>query len=184
MTDAAGAAEPGAGAAGPGARGGTLALRLALAFVAVALVAVALLGGLVAAFAASDVSSLASRQREQLTGAIAVAAGAAWDRGSTWAGAGLSPVLDLAASTGTDVQIRDAAGRVVSSGGFARAGAQASAPVVVGGRRLGTVVTRSTGSGLNAADRVLQAALLRAIAGAAGLAALLALVTALVVARD
>ncbi len=184
MTDAAGAAEPGAGAAGPGARGGTLALRLALAFVAVALVAVALLGGLVAAFAASDVSSLASRQREQLTGAIAVAAGAAWDRGSTWAGAGLSPVLDLAASTGTDVQIRDAAGRVVvSSGGFARAGAQASAPVVVGGRRVGTVVTRSTGSGLNAADRVLQAALLRAIAGAAGLAALLALVTALVVAR-
>ena len=44
-------------------------------------------------------------------------------------------------------------------------------------------MVRSTGAGLNAADRVLQAALLRAIAGAAGLAALLALVTGLAVAR-
>jgi len=169
----------------PGGRGGALALRLALAFVAVALAAVALLAGLTAAFASSDVSSLAGQQRGELTGAIAVAAGAVWERNDTWAGADLAPVLDLAARTGTDVQIRDAAGRAVaSSPGFAvQAGPQASAPVVVHGQRVGMVVARSTGSGLNAADRVLQAALLRAIAGAAGLAALLALVTALVAAR-
>jgi hypothetical protein len=59
----------------PGARGGTLALRLALTFVAVALAAVALLAALTAAFAASDVSSLAGQQRQELTRAIAVAAG-------------------------------------------------------------------------------------------------------------
>jgi two-component system sensor histidine kinase BaeS len=178
MTDTATASAP--------ARGGTLALRLALAFVAVALAAVALLAGLTAAFAAADVSSLASRQRQELTGAIAVAAGAVWDRNDTWAGADLSPVLDLAARTGADVQIRDAAGHAVAaSPGFAaQAGPQASAPVTAGGRGVvGTVATRPTGSGLNAADAVLEAALLRAIAGAAGLAALLALVTGLVVAR-
>jgi len=170
---------------GPGARGGALALRLALAFVAVALAAVALLAGLTAAFAASDISSLASQQHGELTGAIAVAAGAVWDRNNTWAGADLSPVLDLAARTGTDVQISDAAGHAVaSSPGFAaQTGPQASAPVTVRGQRVGTVLARFTGSGINAADGVLQTALLRAIAGAAGLAALLALVTALVVAR-
>ena len=44
-------------------------------------------------------------------------------------------------------------------------------------------MVRSTGSGLGAADRGLKTALLRAIAGAAGLAALLALLTGLAVAR-
>src|ERR1700678_3709715 len=101
------------------ARGGTLGLRLALAFLAVALAAVALLAGLTAAFAAADVSALASRQRQELTTAIAVAAAAAWERGDSWPSADLSPVLDLAARTGADVEIRDEAGRVVShSPGF------------------------------------------------------------------
>ena len=172
-------------AATPVARGGTLALRLALAFVAVALAAVALLAGLTSAFSASDVRSLASQQRGDLTGAIAVAAGAVWDRDNSWAGADLSPVLDLAVRTGTDVQIRDGAGRAVatSSGFAAQTGPQANAQVVVHGQQVGAVVARSTGSGLNAADSVLESALLRAIARAAGLAALLALLTALVVAR-
>ena len=175
----------GAAAHGSGARGSTLALRLALAFVGVALAAVALLAGLTAAFAASDVSSLASQQRQELTGAIAVAAGAVWDLNDTWAGADLSPALDLAARTGMDVQVRDAAGHAVtSSNGFAaRTGAQTIDSVTVRGQHVGTVVARSTGSGLNAADSVLETALLRAIAGAAGLAALLALLTGLVTAR-
>jgi signal transduction histidine kinase len=169
----------------PGTSGTTLALRLALAFVAVALAAVALLAGLTAAFTASDVSSLASQQRQGITEALAVASGAVWDRHGTWAGAHLSPILGMATQTGTSIQIRDTAGHAVaSSPGFAaQAGPEASAPVVVRGQRVGTVVARSSGSGLYAADRVLRTALLRAIAGAAGLAALLALVTALVMAR-
>ena len=170
---------------GPRARGGTLGLRLALTFLAVALAAVALLAGIVAAFATADVSALAARQRAELTSAIAVAAGAAWDRTNSWPSADLSPVLDLAARTGADVQIRDQAGHAVAaSPGFAaQAGPQSSAPVVVRGQRIGEALVRFTGSGLNAADRVLQTALLRAIAGAAGLAALLALLTGLAVAR-
>ena len=179
------AAAPGAAAPGAAARGGTLGLRLALAFLAVALAAVALLAGLTAAFAAADVSTLASQQRTELAGAIAVAAGAVWDRDHTWSSADLSPVLDLATKTGAAVEVRDQAGHVVaSSPAFATAhGPQSSPAIRVRGERVGTAVIRSTGSGLNAADRVLQTALLRAIAGAAGVAALLALLTGLGVAR-
>jgi len=170
----------------PATRGSALALRLALAFLGVALVAVALLAGLIAAFAAADVAALASHQREELTNAIAVAAAAAWDQNDSRASADLSPVLDLAARTGADVQIRDLAGRVVAhSPGFA---AQASAPqysaaVTVRGEPEGEAVVRFTGAGLGGADHGLEVALLRAIAGAAGLAALLALLTGLYVAR-
>src|SRR5579872_1594698 len=110
----------------PANRGNTLGLRLALAFLGVALAAVALLAGLTAAFAAADVSALAVRQRTELTKAIAVAAAAAWNRGDSWASADLSPVLDLATQTGADIQIRDQFGKMVeTSPGF---GAQRSAP--------------------------------------------------------
>ena len=176
---------PAPAAPGVAARGGTLGLRLALAFITVALAAIALLAGLTAAFAAADVSTLASQQRAELANAIAFAAGAAWEENRTWSSADLSPVLDLATKTGAAVQIRDLAGHVVaSSPAFATAnGPQSSPPIAARGQPVGTAVVRSTGTGLNAADRVLQTALLRAIAGAAGLAALLALLTGLAVAR-
>ena len=167
------------------ARSGAIGLRLALAFVGVALAAITLLAGLAAVFSAADVSALASRERSQLAGAVAVAAGAAWDLTGDWAAADLAPVLDLAARTGADTQIRTVAGRpVASSPGFAgHPGAQLGAPVVVHGQRVGTVVLRFTGSGLGGAEHTLRIALLRAIAGAAGLAALLALLAGLAVAR-
>jgi len=163
---------------------GTLGLRLALAFISVALAAIALLAGLTAAFAAADVSALATRQHIALTDAIAVAAAAAWDRNNGWAAADLSPVLDLAARTGADVQIRDQPGRIVTSspGYIAQAGLRYSAPVVVRGERVGLAVVRFTGSGMSPADRGLQTDLLQAIAGAAGAAALLAMLTGLAVA--
>jgi signal transduction histidine kinase len=170
---------------GPQVRGGALGLRLALAFLAVALAAVALLAGLTAAFAAADVSALASRQRIELTSAIALFAGAAWAQKDSWSSADLSPILDLGTQTGIVVQIRDQAGRTLSSSpGFATAtGPQSSTPVMAEGQQVGVALGRSTSSGLTAADRGLQAALLRAIAGASGLAALLALLTGLAVAR-
>jgi two-component system, OmpR family, sensor histidine kinase BaeS len=170
----------------PVTRGNALGLRLALVFLGVALAAVALLAGLTAAFAAADVSSLAGRQRTELTKAIAGAAAAAWDRNNSWASADLAPVLDLAEQTGADIQVRDVNGRVVrTSPGFA---GQASAPqyrsaIMVHGRPVGQAVVRFTGAGLGGADHGLEIALLRAISGAAGLAALLALVTGLAVAR-
>lgn len=160
-------------------------MRLTLAFLGVALAAVALLAGLAAAFASADVSSLADSQRSDLASAIAVAAGAAWNTNDNWQTADLGPVLDLADHSGIDLRIRDSAGRVVlSSPAFASdIQAQSAKPVVVNGQSIGTVFVRFTGSGLGGADGVLRTALVRAIVGAAGLAALLALLTGLAVAR-
>ena len=167
-------------------RGSTLGLRLALAFLSVALAAVALLAGLTATLAAADVSDLTSQQRADLTGAIAAAAAAAWDRGDSWGSADLSPVLDLATRTGAEAQIRDQSGQVVTaSPGFASQAKapEQSAPVAINGERVGQAVVRFTNSGLASADHVLQTDLLQAIFGAAGLAAVLALLTGLAMAR-
>jgi len=170
--------------------GGTsLALRLALAFLAVALAAVALLAILTAVLAASDVSALVNRQRTDLTAAVAVSASAAWERNNSWTDADLGPVLDLVqrfGSPGAEVQVRDTAGAMVeTSPGFAalRGAQQYRAPVLAHGTEVGTVLTRFSSAGLAGPDRALLASLLRAIAGAAGLAALLALIAALVIAR-
>jgi two-component system sensor histidine kinase BaeS len=170
----------------PASRRTALGLRLALAFISVALAAVALVAGLTAGFAAADVSSLATRQHSELTKAIAVAAGAAWDKNDSWAAADLAPVLDLAGQAGAEVQIRDRQGSVVSSSpGFVTQSSDPAtgAPIVVRGERAGQADVRFTGSGLASADHALRTALLRAIFGAAGLAALLALLTGLAMAR-
>jgi two-component system sensor histidine kinase BaeS len=170
----------------PAPRRSALGLRLALAFISVALAAVALVAGLTAGFAAADVSALAARQHAELTSAIAVAAGAAWDKNDSWTTADLTPVLDLAGQAGADVQIRDRQGSVVTtSPGFTTGSASpvSAAPIVVRGERAGQADVRFTGSGLASADHALRTALLRAIAGAAGLAALLAMLTGLAMAR-
>ena len=119
--------------AGGGHRGSTLGLRLALAFLGVALAAVALIAVLTAVFSAVDVSALASRQRGELASAFAVAAASSWQQGQGWADADLTPVLDLAAHSGVQFQVRDTAGRAVAApSGFASAtGPLASAPVLV-----------------------------------------------------
>ena len=164
---------------------GPIRLRLALAFVAVALAAVALIAVLTAAFAGADVSRLAGQQQRELTQAMSVAASAAWEHAHTWQGADLGPVLELGARIGADVRITDAAGRTVAaSPGFARATGNVDRDAVtVRGQRVGTVALRLSGAGLAAADNALRAALWRAIAGAAGLAALLALLVGLGMAR-
>jgi signal transduction histidine kinase len=164
---------------------GPIALRLALAFVAVALAAVALLAGLTAALASADVSQLATKQRTELTEAIAAVAGAVWGHANSWSGADLSQGLQLAANAGADAQIQDVSGRMVAATPRfpARgAGPQSEEPIIVRGQRVGRAVVRFTGSGLGGADQSLKNALLRAIAGAAGLAALLALLAALAIA--
>ena len=179
-----GPADPPRPAAG-GQRGDTLGLRLALAFLGVALAAVALIAILTAVFSAVDVSSLASRQRSELASAFAVAAASSWQHDQRWVSAGLAPTLDLAAHSGVQLQVRDEAGHAVAAtSGFTSAtGPEASAPVLVNGRQVGSVRVSLTASGLGAADAILRTALLRAIAGTAGLAALLALAAGLGVSR-
>ena len=106
-----------------------------------------------------------------------MASGGAWEQHQGWAGADLGPVTDLAEHTGVQLQVRDTGGRIVAatSGFAAAAGPTTSAPVLVHGHREGSVLVSLTASGLGGADAILRTALLRAIAGTAGLAALLAL---------
>jgi two-component system, OmpR family, sensor histidine kinase BaeS len=173
------------GPAGGGQRGNTLGLRLALSFLGVALAAVAVVAVLTAVFSAVDVSALASSQRSDLARSFAAGAANSWEQGHSWQGADLTPVLDFAAYSGVQLQVRDVAGNVVAATSrFPSAtGAVTRAPVQAGGRRVGTVLVALTSSGLGAADAILRTALLRAIAGTAGFAALLALITGLGVAR-
>jgi two-component system, OmpR family, sensor histidine kinase BaeS len=192
MTDAAPPDRPGRPAppAPPRAHGGrhlgnTLGLRLALAFLGVALAAVALLAVLAAVFSAVDVSSLAAQQRTALVDAFAVSAGRSWEQNQGWAPRDLTSVLTFADELGAQVQVRDGAGRLVATtdGYNALAGRVTTEPVVVAGRQVGTVRVGLTTSGLGGADSILRTALLRAIAGTAGLAALLALIAGLGVSR-
>jgi two-component system, OmpR family, sensor histidine kinase BaeS len=182
-------AGPPAGHTAPGSegpRGDSLRVQLAVGFLVVALAAVALLAGLTVAFAAADVSHLVTRQRIDLTDAIAVSAAASWDRTKSWHGADLSSALALASRTGADAEILDSSGsRVASSGDFAHEAGlpQFRASVMVDGQRVGTAVVRFSGSGLGSADHALRTALIRAVAAAAGLAALLSLLAGLAVAR-
>jgi two-component system, OmpR family, sensor histidine kinase BaeS len=178
MTDA----TPAPASDGNGRRS-TLGLRLALAFLGVALAAVALIAVLTAVFSAVDVSSLAARQRSELAGAFAVAAAGAWQEHGSWTTADLAPVLDFATSTGVQLRVRDADGHTVADTGGTGSASVTSAPVVDRGHQVGTVTVGLTGSGLGGADAVLRTALLRAIAGTAGLAALLALAVGLGVSR-
>jgi two-component system sensor histidine kinase BaeS len=171
----------------PGAiAGDTLALRLTLGFLGVALAAVALLAGLTAVFAARDVAGVAQQQRSQLTAAIAAEAGAGWQQAGSWEDADLQPALDLAAQVGAEARILDnSSGLIAMSPNYALHAGEPmfSAAIVVNGQHVGHVFVRFSGTGLGSADHALDVALLRALAAAAGLAALLALVTALAIAR-
>jgi two-component system sensor histidine kinase BaeS len=180
MTDA-----PRPSPAGGGHRGDTLGLRLALAFLGVALAAVALFAVLTAVFSAVDVSSLATRTRNELAGGFAAVAGNAWEQNRSWTDADFGLTRELAAQLGAQVQVRDNGGRTVAatSGFAALTGPTIEQPVLVDRRKEGSVLVGLTASGLGGADAILRTALLRAIAGTAGLAALLALLTGLGVSR-
>ena len=167
------------------ARSGPIGLRLALAFVGVALSAVALFGLLSAVFAANEVSNLARKQRTLLTQALEVAAADAWRHDMVWSMAGLRPVVDLASKIGARVQVTDPAGRTVaSSPGYAGApGPLGQAAIVSHGRQVGTIRARFGTHGMGSPHHKLRATLWQALASAAGIAALLALVVALLVSR-
>ncbi len=168
-----------------GNRATPLALRLALAFVGVALCAIALVAGLAAGFEAEDVSLLANQQRQELTQAMEVSAAAAWDRRNNWSDAELTPVVDLASRIGAGVQVTDSAGRlVIASPGFGTGGGVVTQrKVMVNGQSPGTIRVHFATLGLGGPHRQLRSDLWQAVAGAAGLAALLALLVALGISR-
>jgi two-component system sensor histidine kinase BaeS len=161
-----------------------LGMRLSLAFVAVALSAVALLAILTAVFAVADVNQLSQAQRLKFTQAMAVVAGAERDQVSSWSRTDVMSTVDLAAKLHANVQISDNSGRpVAASADFGTGkGPVERAEIFVNGQRAGLLSARFQ-PGLGRSDSRLRAEFWRAIAGAGGLAALLALVVAIAVSR-
>jgi two-component system, OmpR family, sensor histidine kinase BaeS len=170
------------------ARGGQgpLGLRLALAFVAVAVLAVALVAVLAVVFSERDISVLVQQRRDDLTQTLSIDAVSTYSTGKPgWSDVDLKPALELASSSGTAIAILDADGNVVASN---LAHPQQAAgilrhPLSLGGQRIGTLVVKFGRRGLGSSAGNLRASLARAVIGAAGLAALLALLVALAVSR-
>jgi two-component system, OmpR family, sensor histidine kinase BaeS len=164
---------------------GQLGRRLALAFVAVAILAIVVLTALTAITTTSDIMRFVHQQERLLTNSVAAGSAAAYDD-TGWTPANLAPVLDVVTSAHASAQVRDAAGGVVSSSdGFAAfPGDSALAqPVVAHGKRVGWVIVRFNERGLGAAARAFQATRWRDRIVAGGIAALIALIVSVFFSR-
>lgn len=161
-------------------------IRLSLTYVAVALLAVLILAGITAIATERDVNALVNERRADLTRALLVDATSTYNTGRPgWSDADLQPALDLAARSGSDVAVLDRAGTVVATT-FPHprhAPDTQQEPIVIDGRRVGTLEIRFNGRGLVASADKLRSSLLRADVWSAGVAALLALGAAVVVGR-
>jgi two-component system, OmpR family, sensor histidine kinase BaeS len=174
--------------AGPVTRrgGGPVGLRLALAFVAVAVLAVALVAVLAVIFTDRDIAALVQLRRDDLARSLATDAVSTYNTGRPgWADVDLSPALQLAGGDGAQAAVLDTRGRVVDSTLTVpvRAPGLVRRPLVLDGDRIGTLLVRFTGQGLTSSADNLRTSLVRAVIGAAGLAAVLGLAAALVVSR-
>ncbi len=165
---------------------GPVGLRLALAFIAVALLAVALAAVLAVVFTDKDLTVLVAQRRNDLTTSLATDAVSTYNTGRPgWYDVDLAPALELAASDGAQAAVLDTQGKIVDStltvppaaAGLVRR------PLTMGNRRIGTLLVRFTGQGLAAEANDLRSLLVRAVIGAAGLAAVLALGVAVLVSR-
>jgi two-component system, OmpR family, sensor histidine kinase BaeS len=167
-------------------RSNPIAVRLALSFVAVAIAAVAIVAGLAVVLGGHDINVMVQQRRNDLTASLLVDAASTYSTGQPgWSDADLRPALDLAAQSGTDVAVLDTDGRIVAST-FANPN-QASnvhrSAINVDGQRTGTLIVKFNHRGLVASADNLRNSLTSAVIGAAGLAAVLALVIGLLVAR-
>lgn len=162
-------------------------VRLAAAFVGVALAAVGLVAGLMLIFASLDVSHLARQQADDLANVVAAAAASAYQAQGGWAGANLSSALAVIADAGGRARITDLQGHEVAASASDQntslSGPKATAPVIVDGRQVGTVALQLGSQGLGAVNTRLRGALAAAVAGSAGLAAVMAIAAALIVSR-
>jgi two-component system, OmpR family, sensor histidine kinase BaeS len=159
-------------------------MRLSLAFISVALSAVALLTILTAVLAATDVDQLSRTQRARLTQAVGAMVTASRAQTGGWSRTDLMPATDLTAKIGAQIRITDQSGAtvLVTPGFTRRTGLTDKVPVIVGKQRVGTVSVRFQAE-IGRADQRLRNEFFRAIAGAAGLAAVLALVVAIAMSR-
>jgi signal transduction histidine kinase len=160
---------------------GRLGLRLTLVFVAVALAAVsaAVIFGSLAT--SGNVDQLISKQRADAVVATAVTAAAAYDHAG-WQRADLTDMTMVLSKAGAAVRVRNMAGRVIgASPDFAsrRGQPELTEPVSLRGQQVGSVTLRFGHTGLAGAMEQFQAERWPAWIMAAGVAALIALIAAL-----
>ena len=176
---------------------GPLAFRLAAAFVAVAVAAIAVLAALIITAADSETEALLDRQHGDAAHAAATAAGAAYREADGWAGADLGAAGAVAASVSARLVVRtpddgvvtapmDRLARMMSEMHGAGAvdeprGDPVTAPVIVDGQQVGTVSLTFPLSHDAPAYR-LRDALWRTAAAGTALSAAVALAVALYVA--
>jgi two-component system sensor histidine kinase BaeS len=161
-------------------------VRLTLTCVGVALLAVLILGGITALFIERYVNHLVDERRTDLTHALLADAASTYNTGRPgWTDADLKPALDLAARSGTDVAVVDNSGTVVATtfAGPRHAVHTERHTVEVGGTTVGTLYIKFNARGLVQSTDELRHSLLHADVWSAGVAAVLALIAAIVVAR-
>jgi two-component system, OmpR family, sensor histidine kinase BaeS len=177
---------------------GRLGVRLALAFVGVALAAIAVLAALTLLASRSEVSALVERQREARADEVAAALAEVYEAAGSWAGADLRPAYVLAAADGAVLAVRDADGRIIArprhamvemmtrlhgAGPGTTLGPPLTVAVTANAAQVGTATLRFPAGSLPAPEREVRDALARTVLIGSGLAALLALVVAAVVSR-
>ncbi len=175
---------------------GPLGIRLALAFLTVALAAIGVFAALTMMSARTEVSGLTDRQREDDLAATAIAAGDAYQRADGWAAADLTGAAAVAARSQATLTVVDANGEVVAAPTDALASMMlqmhgmaavdtprsdpVSAAVVVDGDNVGAVMLRFPTEAMEAERHVRDALARTAILGVV-IAACVALVVALYV---
>jgi two-component system sensor histidine kinase BaeS len=164
---------------------GQLGRRLALVFVAVALAAIAVNSTIAAESLGADVSRIALKEETSLTQSVAVTAGAAY-QGGTWAHANLEPAFRRAMRGDAALQVRDKSGHIVKeSSRFHKdpVAHERVVPIKLGTDRIGTLTVRFSPESPGAVVRTFEADKWRTRLLAASIAALIALVVSLIVAR-
>jgi two-component system sensor histidine kinase BaeS len=166
---------------------GPLGIRLALAFLVVAMGALVVLSGLVLVAAGRDVSHLVRQHQDNTAAEVARAAARAYAEAGGWASAEFALVVALAEEGGATVVVLDASGRQLAAspgpGRRAGSGVVRSRAIVVGDQRVGLARLHFIQRGLPSPERRLRDALAREVVAGAGLAALLALAVAIAVSR-
>lgn len=160
---------------------GPLGVRLTLAFLVVAVAAVAVFASLMVAASRSEVSTLSDQRRRDDLAATAAAAGDAYERAGGWGSADLFAVATVAARGQATLTVLDANGAVVAAPtdelatmmarmhGVAAVNAPraepVSAAVVVDGKNVGAVMLRFPIETMNAERHVRDAMSRAALTG-------------------
>jgi two-component system sensor histidine kinase BaeS len=179
---------------------GSLTARLAVAFVAVALVAVGVLAGLTLLSSRSEIEQLADRQRDQDTASISVTAAEAYRQAGGWDQADLSGAFALATAARAELTVIDSDGVLVAQSppdmgdlmaqmhGETAVSATAlndlrRVDVDVDGATVGVAELRFLTSGLDVPQQQVRDALARSVLIGAGIAVLVALAVGVLASR-